>query len=345
MKLVMTLVARDEIDIVDAQLAFHLNAGVDFVIATDHGSSDGTTDVFRRYEREGVLRLLAATEHGADWVFASDADEFWWPRGGSLKDVLQAIPSRYGVVRAFWRPFVPRPDDGSFFAERMTARLSPTAPINDPLSQWRPNAKVLHRGRADATVGRGNHTVDGTDLIPLRGWYPVEVLHFPLRTREQFERKASVWHSTQTVRFHEAHRAASEAVASGRGEEAFGALVVDDAQLERGLADGSLVLDVRLRDALRTLAGVEILEPVGDPGVSRFSLPREGGSPLRFPLPTVVEDAAYAVDVATLGEADVVRAQRRLDVLEERIAELERRPTARLERLVRRAVGRVRRSA
>ena len=31
MTLVMTLLARDEIDIVDSWLAFHLNAGVDFV--------------------------------------------------------------------------------------------------------------------------------------------------------------------------------------------------------------------------------------------------------------------------------------------------------------------------
>ncbi|MFO7572276.1 MAG: glycosyltransferase family 2 protein [Gaiellaceae bacterium] len=362
MKLVMTLVARDEIDIVDAQLAFHLNAGVDFVIATDHASTDGTTDVFRRYERDGVLRLireegdyheaewrtrmarLAVTEHNADWVFASDADEFWWPRGGSLKDVLQAIPARYGVVRAFWRPFVPGPDDGSFFAERMTARLSPTAPINDPLSQWRPNAKVVHRGRPDVTVGRGNHTVEGSNLIPLRGWYPIEVLHFPLRTQAQFERKASVWHSTDTVRFHEAHRAASEAVESGRGQETFRALLIDDDALERGLADGTLVVDERLRGALRALAGVNRVEPPGDPLEARFSVPEAEERLLSFPLPTVVDDATYAVDVATLGEADVVRAQRRLDVLEERIAELERRPSARLGRLARRALNRVRRS-
>src|SRR5580765_6385345 len=175
MKLVMTLLARDEADVIESWLTFHLNAGADFVVATDNRSVDGTTDVLERYEREGHVHLirepgedlrqnewvtrmarLAATEFGADWVINSDADEFWWPRGGSLKEVLAAVPDHFGIVQGFWRSFVPRPDDGSLFAERMTARLSQNAPINDPTSFYRPSIKVAHRADPHVIVGRGN---------------------------------------------------------------------------------------------------------------------------------------------------------------------------------------------
>src|SRR3954469_9405461 len=134
MKLVLTLRARDEADVVDAQISFHLNAGVDFVIATDHRSQDGTTEILESYSRGGHLHLiradgdemdegewatrmsrLAAGEFEADWIIPSDADEFWWPRGGSLKEVLASIPERYGIGRALPRQFVPRPDAATFF--------------------------------------------------------------------------------------------------------------------------------------------------------------------------------------------------------------------------------------
>ena len=99
MRLVMTLLVRDEDDVLDEHIADHLNAGVSFVIATDHRSQDRTSEILESYARRGVLRVLrekgesgqqsvwqtrmarlAATEHGADWVINSDADEFWWPR-------------------------------------------------------------------------------------------------------------------------------------------------------------------------------------------------------------------------------------------------------------------------
>jgi hypothetical protein len=322
---VLTVLARDEADVVDAQISFHLNAGVDFVIATDNKSRDGTTEILEEYAGAGVVHLIrepaeglrqgewvtrmarvAATEYGADWVINSDADEFWWPRGGSLKDVLAAVPATYGIVEAFWRSFVPRPDDGDLFAERMTARLSQRAPINDPTSFYRPVVKVAHRADPLVNVARGNHALAGTDFRTLTTWHPIEVLHFPLRSRAQWTRKVELQGEAFTKHIERSgtgyHLKGYDALHEGRIDEQYASLVVDDDALARGVADGTLVLDTRLRDALRTV--------------------RQGGR-LTFPLPPDADDAAYAVEAAVLDEAYLVRAQRRADALEQRLHSLE----------------------
>jgi len=340
MKVVLTVLARDEADVIDAQLAFHLNAGVDFVIATDNASQDGTTEILEAYAREGCLHLirepaeglrqgewvtrmaqLAARQFGADWVINSDADEFWWPRGSSLRDVLAAVPEQYGVVHAFWRSFAPRPDDGVFFVERMTARVSSAAPINDPRSFYRPVTKVAHRADPDVIVGRGNHDLVHSDLRPLTTWHPLEVLHFPLRSRAQWSRKVQLQGEAFTKHIARAgtgyHLTSYDALQRGRIDEQHDSMVVDDEALERGLTDGTLIVDTRLRNVLRSL---RLASPID---ARQFALPSERPTPPPFPQPTLADEAAYAAEAAALDEAYVVRVQRRLDGLERRIESLE----------------------
>jgi hypothetical protein len=344
----MTLLVRDERDIVEQHLAFHFAAGVDLVIVTDHASTDGTEDVLARHELEGrvltirepdgpfrqrewVTRMarLAAADHGADWVINSDVDEFWWPRGGTVREVLRSIPRRYGLVQSFVRHFVPVPDDGRPFEERMTFRLAPQAPINDPRSPWRPFRKVVHRAHPAAELVEGSHSVGGTGFLPMRGWYPLEVLHFPIRTSQQLERKGMLWGSA-VEKFYASeevaagpgaayHALAYEDSVGGRSADVFEELTGTTAQRARSLRDGVLVEDTRIRDALRAIRG--------EPG------------PLAFPRPSAAEEAAFAVDAAVLGEADLVRVRRRLDELGQRVGALEARPGARVERRLR-ALGR-----
>jgi Glycosyl transferase family 2 len=356
MKLVMTLLARDEVDIVESWLAFHLNAGVDFVIATDNRSQDGTTEILERYAREGYVHLihepgedlrqdewvtrmarLAATDFGADWVVNSDADEFWWPRGASLSEVLAAVPARYGTVSAFLRTFVPRPDDGSTFAERLTVRFSALAPINDPASLYKPIRKVVHRAHPEIRLARGNHALVDSPFAPLRGWFPIEVFHFPIRSLAQCEHKALL-QGTAFERYVARpptgyHAQMFAALNSGRIADYYDSLVIDDDELEQGSAEGRLVVDTRLRDSLRRLRAP-------DGGEAAFLLHAEAPA-LTFPTPTLVEDADYAVEAAVLGEADVVRLQRRLDTLERRLASIELRLPNRVYRKVARTAKRV----
>jgi hypothetical protein len=326
MKLVMTLLARDEADIVDAQIAFHLDAGIDFVVATDNRSQDDTTAILERYAREGHLHLIcepgddlrqtewvtrmariAATQFGADWILNTDADEFWWPRGGSFRELFAAVPERFGVVRGAWRNFVPRPDDDRFFAERMTARLCVPSFHPHPLSI---HFKSAHRAASDVRIGRGNHEAFGSGLVALRGWYPIEILHFPVRSLEHCMRK----YVTQFVALERnaekgipGHMAdAYRAYRAGELEAFYAPLVVSDRELERRIGLAELAIDTRLRDRLAVLG---------------FGSHSDSGAPTR--VGGVTDAASWAGEYSALQEADLGLAYvRRIDELERRLSAL-----------------------
>jgi hypothetical protein len=107
-----------------------------------------------------------------------------------------------------------------------------------------------------------------------------------------------------------------DAYREGRLDEYLASYTVTDEQLEQGLADGTLAVDTRVRDALRR---------IGD---------RQA---LTFPRPGANEDALYAGEASVLVGIDgIVRAEERVDAMESRLSALEREPLARLRRLARR---------
>ncbi len=144
-------------------------------------------------------------------------------------------------------------------------------------------------------MGSGNHSVEGVPGAALRSWTPIELLHFPLRSSEQCARKyQKTWLAWEKNLRGDLARA--RAIHEDGGRSRFwDRVVVGDAAVERGVRDGTLVYDTRLRDAMRTLAA---------------------GEELTFSSPTVGEDTEYAVEAAVLREADLVRARRQLDRLE-----------------------------
>lgn len=264
----MTLTPGPDAEVLDAQIAYHLNAGVD-VVLTAAGASQDVEEALERHVYGGhVVKAhsgAAVADQAADWVIDSNAGEFWWPRGEGLKDVLIAIPPRYTIVQALARPFVSRVDGGGSFDDRMTIRR----PVEHGLDAEQDGETRLLR-----PIYRGRPGPGRSGQVPLRAWYPVEVFQFPAG-REP-----------------------------GVGEE----------ELSRGIAEESLVVDERLRDALRSLRGGQ-----------GFRLPADGVSALTFRSPDVVDDAAYAVECAAVGEVDLLRLDRHIRELEARIAFLEAR--------------------
>jgi hypothetical protein len=271
----MTLLVRDNEDIVAANIEYHLSRGVDFIIATDNRSVDGTPAILETYRARGLVHViseqedsyaqqqwvtrmarLAHSQFGADWVINNDVDEFWWPEDATtLKQALERVPRRATTVAAPRFNFIPRAStSGRNFTETMTLRE--TASFNalgDPLP-----GKVCHRGSPDVEVQMGNHAVSmgGRRARPVKA--PLSVLHFPLRTYREFENKialggAALARNNQLAASAGATwRRLHEMLDRGELQSYYNAQELDEATVGRGLASGQLVRDYRLRDYIRS---------------------------------------------------------------------------------------------
>jgi hypothetical protein len=305
MRLVMTLLLRNEEDVLEANLEYHLAQGVDFVIATDNNSEDATPEILGRYARRGLVHViretgddysqrewvtrmarLAATHFGADWVINNDADEFWWPRAGTLKEIFERVPPEFGVLTAPRANFVPRPEEaGTGVFDRMVfAQVRGVPTIEEWTAakeeagegkagglNWGPHfvlPKVAHRALPDVEVRSGNHSVAGEGLRIVPGWFPIDVLHFPLRSYAQFERKILVGgratEQNPNAKFNSELRRMYRAQQAGELPAHYAKQVMDDGAIESELRAGRLVEDRRLQRFFDGEPAAEAPDPRAD---------------------------------------------------------------------------------
>ena len=270
----MTLLVRDEEDILRENIDFHLSQGVDFIIATDNNSVDSTPDILKEYERKGLLHYILETEDNyyqkiwvtkmarmayetfeADWVINNDADEFWYSNNSNLKTDFAKIPKEVNVVEIERTNFVPVCLNNSLFYKNMIYRLkSSTNSLGDPLPP-----KVAHRGIKDIVLSQGNHEVENIqqNLIKVNH---IEILHFPIRTYSQFTNKiikggaaynrnpfltkdiGSTWR-----KLYEEYKKENNL------NEYFTSQLFDEEKIKIGLKDETLVKDLRLFDYMNSI--------------------------------------------------------------------------------------------
>jgi hypothetical protein len=213
-KLALTLMVRDEADIVSSMLDHHLAQGVDTIIVTDNGSIDGTTDILRDYEARGLIELRhdprhlkqqspvvtqmardAHTVHGADWVINADADEFFLPvdRTLTLHDVFERMSKD---LQAFLVPVTnltgPAAQEGTGLQRLVYRDLRSDDQLAAAGLRAHPTPDAVHIGHPDIEVIQGNHLVslasNGTPPPELA----IEVLHLPWRSYAQYRHKVDV---------------------------------------------------------------------------------------------------------------------------------------------------------
>ena len=341
MRIVMTLIVRDEADVLEANLRVHRALGVDAFAVLDNGSTDGTPEILERWREAGLADVTTDAEANtqqvfrewqtrlartatdtleADWLIHNDADEFWWPLEGNLRSVLGAIPGSFSGVLAPRFEFVPRPGDGPWW-DRLTVR--------ERRATVRP--KLAHRAAADVRVGPGSHHVispsmgleptagrpslrglrirpEQPPLIAPAPQFPIGIWHLPLRSFEQYRRRLEIGlriaGSTGSPALADRISAALEdEVVRSRWAE----VAVSDESVDEGVADGRLARETALGELIRSLDG-------SNPkaiATGSVEAPNRNPAELEELRAEVAREAIAGLvhnDAQALGEADGLRA-------------------------------------
>jgi len=195
-KLIMTLLVKNEEDVVEENIKFHLASGVDFIIATNNNSTDRTRDILLKYQELGKLELIdetadnfnqitwvnrmieiAKNKYNADWIMNVDADEFWYSRHGNLK---LSLPNNANInaMMASGMHINPQPA-GEVFKIRHNMKGLVSA-----------HFKVLHTAKGYKMISAGNHNVRlKFGYRQMIATNDIFIFHFWTRSIGQYERK------------------------------------------------------------------------------------------------------------------------------------------------------------
>ncbi|QUJ77331.1 glycosyltransferase family 2 protein [Sulfitobacter albidus] len=222
--LVMTILVRDEADIIGQNIAFHLDQGVDHIIVMDNGSVDGTRAVLEPFAADRKITILdepsqdylqdvwmtrmavmARETFGAEWIICNDADEFWWSPTGNLKDALPPLDGHETMLTCVRHQMIGPRDalDHTDWRQALTYRPAtpPTFPeipndlvgiaeleLDHPLFYYQLHGKMIFPAQGLQYVVRGAHTGHYDRTLPNPAACEVEIFHFPIRSRVELQR-------------------------------------------------------------------------------------------------------------------------------------------------------------
>jgi hypothetical protein len=289
LKIAALLGVKDEVELIGHTIDHLRSIGVDLIIACDMNSTDGTKDVLesRRSEDLQIMHgndlnpdteefgslfyaaIASAAAANADWLLFQDADEFWIPATGNLKecttledaDLLSVDRFHVPLVRGETTtrpPIAPNSYDRLFLVVKSVPnfrefmRENPTAPwiLGVPLP------KVIVRPALVASFTQGCHDVVPIDGVLFRRSKPAELLiaHLPFTTQARFARKIA--NIQRNIHVHEKNYYRGDAAWHWRRWIALADQEGINAEFERSSFDPEAIEILRRQGIVRSAAEV-----------------------------------------------------------------------------------------
>ncbi len=220
-KVIMTILVKNEDDIIEANIRTHASLGVDAFVVMDNDSSDDTLEILEKLQTEFEIKIIKeqgvynqskwmkrlayeAKKLGASWVINNDADEFWIPKDNkSIKESLGFKGSvltvdRYNMI------LDPNCRDGDFFSSihrvqnpifYTKERQISVEDISMVLTKIGPKTIVNPNGLIEIRGGNHKawHIANSYEYLfkkydQIKKFSDISVYHYPFRSYKQFEK-------------------------------------------------------------------------------------------------------------------------------------------------------------
>lgn len=199
---------KNEEDIIETFIRYHLNF-IDEMIIFEDNSSDDTYEILSKLKKENlpihvfrntkehseqqdVINIAfnkAINDYDADLVVTLDTDEFLvCSTGGNPREILESLDNEDKYYKVYWRTYLPNLDSDKFSLDDLKL-------IRDPNIDLGVLKAIIPRKmceKYDFIISKGNHYLQCKERIPFEIPKNLRIAHIPIRSKEQCISKETI---------------------------------------------------------------------------------------------------------------------------------------------------------